>query len=1319
MPVSIKTGLLKYKNPVTGEFISLNQVGDDLYSIIAPKYEDVTFPVNRGTLCIYDGGLYRATVDIPTSEEWDDTHWASTSVDDEMSDYATRIIDDNSDGLNKTWSANKISSALEDINSFDVQIVQELPTENIKTHTIYFVPKTPDTHDIYDEYIYVNNSWEMIGSTEVDISSKADKTELHITPVFSPGSNLGEYVCNLTFQEVHDAATSGKCDGCIMSMQGVAMGLELVSAFPNGVSFGKTMAANGNTATATITYKQDGTVVSENVSIDIFRLFAKTYAFNTGLFPVKAGDYCINENKFYKANTDISAFEVFNSSKWDEVTVGSELKSIASNSNAMIAYIESDTTSDHDYAIGDIFVYNNKLYKATSAIAENNIIVPDQNCVETTISSALSDKEDKPFVVTFTLTYDGQANTFGVTSDKTLSEIGEAYNNGKQIKSYVVDNIVPKGIVTPINELTNSSILSIGGMTLVQFIGTIYAQATPTSAPMGVEIVGMGSLNDPDEWRVKIFDYLFSEYTSDYDAGGKKITDLGEPTAAVDATTKGYVDTALATKEDKPDLIATYTISGNDTATCDKTIEEIGQAYSNGKTIEAVIIADGIQLKTQPMILNPRPNMYVCFVGVTAYLEGVIYIVLSHSSGSETIPAMQFKPMLSANGVYTAQNMKITQLANPTDAKDAANKGYIDTALATKEDKPGLEVTFSVIASAQIVQPGEDPYTVTCDTTDSDIMNAYENGQKIRAIANIDGLNVELPLYMIETIPNVGSLMIFMGTSIDAHNPGSLCDVLIMKAPTIGVQDWNISFKGVSDVQINGTSIVSNGIANIPIASLDNLGVVKVATNDSTTTGIKKNSSGQILLVPAASANIKTPSSSDKRPIVPNTQHEAAFYGLAKAAGDATQSASSNAVGTYTDGAKSAIQSMLDVPSTEEASNVVIVSDTEPTEEENKLWINNDDVAEYSVPTVAEMNTALSGKVGDVQVNGSSIISNGVASFSFANGEGLGFNRSSGGVYISNASADLVKAGANAYKPIVPSNQHQSAFYGLAKASGDVTQASSSNPVGTYTDQAKASIRSMIGAENGDDLIKVQDAQPTESATKIWLPETAPSSVQVPTVAEMNTALSGKVDDVQVNGTSVVVNGVASIPIARHGYGNYGVCYVHQTYGMSASDGMIYPSKAQDNDVKAGTHQYRPIVPYNQHASTFYGLAKAAGDSTQSASSNAVGTYTPEAKSAIQSMLGVEPGVTFVETVDGATPSITGEPNVRYVCGTVTELSITPPSSGTIEVIFVSGTTPTVLTIPNTVKFPDWVDLSELETSTKYDIIITDGTMGAVMTWAE
>lgn len=112
----------------------------------------------------------------------------------------------------------------------------------------------------------------------------------------------------------------------------------------------------------------------------------------------------------------------------------------------------------------------------------------------------------------------------------------------------------------------------------------------------------------------------------------------------------------------------------------------------------------------------------------------------------------------------------------------------------------------------------------------------------------------------------------------------------------------------VSDVQVNGTSVVTSGVANVPIADGSTLGVVK---KDGTGFSIEISSSGAISVVGADSATIKGANANNKRPIVPARQHEAVFYGLAKAAGDSTQSASANAVGTYTDSAKDKIQSML------------------------------------------------------------------------------------------------------------------------------------------------------------------------------------------------------------------------------------------------------------------------------------------------------------------------------------------------------------------------------------------------------------------------
>ena len=51
------------------------------------------------------------------------------------------------------------------------EVVQTLPSTP-DTHTIYLVPKsTSETNNIYDEYMYINNAWELIGTTEVDLSN--------------------------------------------------------------------------------------------------------------------------------------------------------------------------------------------------------------------------------------------------------------------------------------------------------------------------------------------------------------------------------------------------------------------------------------------------------------------------------------------------------------------------------------------------------------------------------------------------------------------------------------------------------------------------------------------------------------------------------------------------------------------------------------------------------------------------------------------------------------------------------------------------------------------------------------------------------------------------------------------------------------------------------------------------------------------------------------------------------------------------------------------------------------------------------------------
>ena len=80
-----------------------------------------------------------------------------------------------------------------------------------------------------------------------------------------------------------------------------------------------------------------------------------------------------------------------------------------------------------------------------------------------------------------------------------------------------------------------------------------------------------------------------------------------------------------------------------------------------------------------------------------------------------------------------------------------------------------------------------------------------------------------------------------------------------------------------------------------------------------------------------------------------------------------------------------------------------------------------------------------------------------------ASGAGSGLQLdSSGYLKLSYPGDSTIKAGTNLYAPVVVGVQHKSVFYGLAAATGDTTQASSSNLVGNYTDAAKTAIQNML-----------------------------------------------------------------------------------------------------------------------------------------------------------------------------------------------------------------------------------------------------------------
>ena len=97
----------------------------------------------------------------------------------------TNAVDDliNYYKKNETYTQSEVNNLIGAITTLDIRVVNELPTEDISTTTIYLVPaEDPGTQNIKDEYINLTGTtegWEKIGSTEIDLSNYYTKDEVN------------------------------------------------------------------------------------------------------------------------------------------------------------------------------------------------------------------------------------------------------------------------------------------------------------------------------------------------------------------------------------------------------------------------------------------------------------------------------------------------------------------------------------------------------------------------------------------------------------------------------------------------------------------------------------------------------------------------------------------------------------------------------------------------------------------------------------------------------------------------------------------------------------------------------------------------------------------------------------------------------------------------------------------------------------------------------------------------------------------------------------------------------------------------------------
>ena len=115
----------------------------------------------------------------------DDRYYTETEIDNKLSgkadssdipdvsSFITKAVNDLTYYYTKseTYTQTEIDNMVSAIPKFAIEVVQSLPSSDISGTTVYLLTvQNNEQNNLYDEYIYVNNDWELLGTQSVDLS---------------------------------------------------------------------------------------------------------------------------------------------------------------------------------------------------------------------------------------------------------------------------------------------------------------------------------------------------------------------------------------------------------------------------------------------------------------------------------------------------------------------------------------------------------------------------------------------------------------------------------------------------------------------------------------------------------------------------------------------------------------------------------------------------------------------------------------------------------------------------------------------------------------------------------------------------------------------------------------------------------------------------------------------------------------------------------------------------------------------------------------------------------------------------------------------
>lgn len=142
---------------------SLPTVNDATLTITKNNTSVGTFTANASSNVTVDITVPTATSDLNNDSGFITSAAVPTAVSDLTNDSGYQTASDVTTAIN---------SAIAGITGIQFEVVQSLPASG-DAGTIYLVSHGGSGTDIYDEYVYVNNAWEQIGTTAADFTDVA------------------------------------------------------------------------------------------------------------------------------------------------------------------------------------------------------------------------------------------------------------------------------------------------------------------------------------------------------------------------------------------------------------------------------------------------------------------------------------------------------------------------------------------------------------------------------------------------------------------------------------------------------------------------------------------------------------------------------------------------------------------------------------------------------------------------------------------------------------------------------------------------------------------------------------------------------------------------------------------------------------------------------------------------------------------------------------------------------------------------------------------------------------------------------------------